>query len=153
MPLSPCRWLSAHTSEVRHLLKPMKKFRKRRLGRPLTLMSHEEMRSKLLRAIILEYQNAKVKPFPRWGWEKPKSLFVLRRKRLRLAQHFAGKHAAVSALLLGRRLPGSKDWPGTSALVSAPVFGWVEGTWTHVGCTLPHKHFVKPIRFPALRHG
>jgi hypothetical protein len=87
----------------------MKKVRKRRLGRPLGLMSQEEMRSTLVRTIILEYNNAKLKPFPRWGWEKPKSLFVLRRKRLRLARHFAGTHAAVSALLLARRLPVGKD--------------------------------------------
>jgi hypothetical protein len=131
----------------------MNKVRKRRIGRPPELMSQEEMRSTLVRTIILEYNNAKLKPFPRWGWEKPESLLVLRRKRLRLAQHFAGKYAAVSPLLLARRLPVGKDWPGTGALVSTQMFRWVDGQWTHVGCTLPFNHFVKPMRLRARRHG
>lgn len=131
----------------------MKEVHKRRLGSCLALMSQEEMRSTLIRAIVLEYNNAKTKPFPHWGWENPVSLFVLRRRRLRLAQHFAGKYAAVSPLLLARRLPVGKHWPGTKVLVSAQMFAWVEGEWTHVGCTLPYNHWFKPTRLPPRSKG
>ncbi|MDR7151660.1 hypothetical protein J2W49_003636 [Hydrogenophaga palleronii] len=131
----------------------MKEVRKRRLRRPLALMSQEEMRSALVRAIVLEYNNARLKPSPRWGWERPTSLFALRRRRLRLALHFAGKYAAVSPLLLARRLPAGNDWPGTKELVSAQMFAWVEGEWTHVGCTLPNNHSFEPARLPMHRKG
>ena len=122
------------------MLKVPKAVRRIRQRRPLQLLSQDEKRSALVRAIVLEHNNAKLKPFPRWGWEKPTSLFVLRRRRLRLALHYVGRHAAVSTLLLARRLPAGKAWPGTQDLVSAPMYAWVEGEWTHVGCTLPSKH-------------
>ena len=118
--------------------------KRRRLWKPLEMMSRQELRSTLVRAIVLEYQNARVKPFPRWGWEKPTSLFVLRRRRIRLAQLFTARYAAVSSSLFARKLPAGKDWPGASNLVTADAYSWVDNVWTHVACTLPHNHRFHP---------
>ena len=105
-------------------------------------MSKAELRSALIRAIVLEYQNGKQRPFPSWGWEKPKSMFVLRRKRFRLASEYAIRHEPVSSLLFARRLPYGKDWPGTGQLVPAPMFGWRDGEWTQTGSTVPYNSAV-----------
>lgn len=117
------------------------KYPKRRLlarGRgPTARMTKEEVRSALLRAIVLEYQNGKSKPFPSWGRERPPSMYVLRRRRLLLAKTYATRYEPVSDLLFQRQLPRGKEWPGTRLLLSAPVFSWVAGVWTQVECTLP----------------
>jgi hypothetical protein len=104
---------------------------------PTARMTKAEMRSALLRAIVIEYQNGKAKPFPCWGWERPTSMYVLRRRRLLLAKTYAITYEPVSDLLFQRQLPRGKKWPGTRLLLSAPVFSWVDGVWTQVECTLP----------------
>ena len=109
-------------------------------------MSLDQLRSTLIRAIVLEYQNARVKPFPCWGWERPRSMFVLRRTRRRAAAAYLERFGAVSALLFERRLPTGDAWPGTKGLVPAPMFAWHEGVWTQVGCTVPIEHVVRAPR-------
>src|SRR5215471_16127195 len=108
-------------------------------------MSKDQMRSALIRAIVLEYENGKVRRFPRWGWERPPSMLVLRRQRYRVAAAYAERFGPVSSLLFQRRLP-YKEWPGTSRLVSAPMFAWLNGVWTQVGCTVPLQHVLKAPR-------
>ena len=109
-------------------------------------MSLEQLHGALIRAIVLEYHNGRVKRFPCWGWEKPRSMFVLRRARRRAATAYLECFGAVSALLFERRLPTGEHWPGTRGLVSAPMFAWQEGVWTQVGCTVPIKHVVRTPR-------
>jgi hypothetical protein len=118
----------------------------RLLRQPLRLMSLEQLRSALIRAIVLEYQNGRVKAFPRWGWEKPTSMLVLRRARQRAAAAYLERFGAVSSLLFERRLPMGKEWPGTTRLVPAPMFAWREGVWTHIGCSVPLKHVARTSR-------
>jgi hypothetical protein len=113
----------------------LRHFQRLRRG-PVALMSKMQMRSALTRAIVLEYQNGKVKPFPRWGWEQPTSMYGLRTRRLLLARAYATRYEAVSALLFERRLPQG-EWPGTRLLLSSPVFSWVDGIWSQIGCTVP----------------
>src|SRR5882724_9437973 len=83
-------------------------------------LSKTELRHALIRAIVLEFQNAKRRPFPRWGWERPTSLYVLRARRRRLALAYASRFEPVSSLLFARNLPRGKNWPGTRLLVPAP---------------------------------
>jgi hypothetical protein len=90
--------------------------------------------------MVLEYQNARRTPFPRWGWERPTSLHVLRNRRQRLAGAYSSRFEPVSFLLFGRNLPRGRSWPGTSRLISAPSFTWVDGVWTQVACTVPIQH-------------
>jgi hypothetical protein len=109
-------------------------------------MSLEQLRIALIRAIVLEYQNGRVKPFPHWGWERPTSMYVLRCARRRLATAYLERFGAVSSLLFARRLPSGANWPGTSRLVPAPMFAWQDDIWTHVGCTVPLEHVVSVSR-------
>lgn len=75
-------------------------------------MSKRELRSALVRAVVLEHQNAKVTPFPRWGWERPTSMYVLRTRRLRVAKVYASRVEPVVSALFERQLPRGKRWPG-----------------------------------------
>ena len=109
-------------------------------------MSLEQLRSALVRSIVLQYENGRRKPFARWGWEKPPSMFVLRRARLRVAAAYLERFGAVSSLLFERRLPMEGDWPGTSRLVPAPIFAWQEDVWTQVACSVPMKHIARTSR-------
>lgn len=130
-----------------YLMLKLRAFQRVRGGRgPVALMNQKQMRSALVRAIVLEYHNGEAKPFPRWGWERPTSIYVLRARRLHLASTYAAKHEAVSSLLFKHQLPKGKNWPGTRLLLSAPVFSWVEGVWTQVSCTVPHNPIFKPVR-------
>jgi hypothetical protein len=113
------------------------KFRKRLSA---AVMSQEQLRNALIRAVVLEYRNGQSRAFPRWGWEKPTSMYVLRARRLSLAREYARKHQPVSDFLFARRLPKGREWPGTRQLISAPIYAWVDDVWAHIGCTVPIKH-------------
>jgi hypothetical protein len=73
-------------------------------------------------------------------------MFVLRRRRLRVAAAYLERFGAVSSLLFEPRLPVGKDWPGTSRLIPAPIFAWQEDVWTHIGCSVPMKHVSRTSR-------
>jgi len=120
----------------RHMLRQHLERHRRRNISP-AVMTQDELRNALRRAIVLEHQNSKTPQFPRWGWEKPPSLWFLRQRRLRLANLYSAKYGAVGAALLERRLLRGKDWPGIKDLVSAPIYAWVEDVWTHIGDTVP----------------
>ena len=117
---------------MRKCIKSVKNNRK-----AIWLMSEKELRQKLVRAIVLEYQNSKRKHGLVWGHENISSLFVLRQNRLRIARCFSLKYRPVSKLLFSRDLPKGKLWVGTSELVSSDFYSWVGEKFTHVGCTLP----------------
>ena len=119
--------------------------------RPSTFMTKDEFRSALRRAIILEYQNGKSKPYPRWGRERPPSMYVLRVRRLRLCYSFVERYPEpISSLLFARNLPQGKSWPGTRLLLSAPIFSWVNGVWTQIGCTVPLYHTTRQKTSPTV---
>ncbi len=113
---------------------------KRRRDVSPAVMSQEQLRNALIRAVVLEYQNGKSKSFPRWGWEKPPSMYVLRRQRLNRARQYSHRYQPLGAALFCRRLPQGGLWPGTSALIPAPIYAWVDDVWTHIGCTVPLNH-------------
>jgi hypothetical protein len=110
---------------------------KRRKHFSPAVMSQEQLRNALIRAVVLEYQNGKTRTFPGWGWEQPPSMYVLRQKRLNLARQYAHRYQPVAAALLGRRLPRGRQWPGTRDLIPSPIYSWIDDVWTHVGCTVP----------------
>lgn len=85
--------------------------------KPIGSQNQGEMRSSLVRAIILEYQNAKTPGNMRWGWDRPSSMYLARQNRLRLAKRYTHKYAPVSDLLFERKLPAGEEWPGTKGLL------------------------------------
>lgn len=80
-------------------------------------MSRAERLSVLLRAVVLAYQNGKNKVFARRGWEKPKSMYVLRRQQIRLATTYAIPYEPFRSRLFLRNLPCEKNWPGARQLI------------------------------------
>lgn len=108
--------------------------------KPLGIMNKDELKRALVRAIVLEYQNAKSFGAMNWGHDAPSSMFVARNNRLRLAKMYARKYEPISNLLLKRKLPSGKEWKGTKVLVSNPIHALVEGEWLHIGCTVPIRH-------------
>ena len=88
-----------------------------RAKKPFGIMTQQELKSALTRAIILEYQNAKTPGNMSWGWDRPPSLYVARVNRIRLAKRYSKKHVPVSDILFKRKLPSGKDWPGTKGLL------------------------------------
>ena len=103
-------------------------------------MSKKELKSALIRSIILEYQNAKTFGSMSWGIDAPPSMFVARRNRIRLSRLYSQKYEPVSNILFQNKLPTGKDWKGTKILVSNSIYNWVDGVWTHIGCTVPIEH-------------
>ena len=103
-------------------------------------MSKSDLKRALIRSIILEYQNAKIPGSMAWGHDAPPSMFVARKNRLRLAILYSKKYEPVSNLLFKNKLPSGTSWQGTSVLVSKPFHAWVNGVWSHIGCTVPIEH-------------
>lgn len=108
--------------------------------RPLGIMSKKELKSALVRSIILEYQNEKLFGLMGWGHDAPPSMFVARNNRLRLAKRYAIKYDPVSKLLFQRKLPSGKEWKGTKVLVSNSIYSFADGMKTRIGCTVPIEH-------------
>ena len=108
--------------------------------KPLGIMSKQELKSALVRSIILEYQNAKTFGAMSWGHDVPPSMFVARKNRIRLAKCYSQKHDPVSSLLFQRTLPTGHAWQGTGVLISNSMHAWVDGVWSHIGCTVPIEH-------------
>lgn len=73
-------------------------------------------------------------------------MFLLRTRRLRLAEEYAARYEPVSSLLFRRSLPRGSDWRGTRELLSNPSYCWVEGVWTHVASTVPFDAVFGPSR-------
>ena len=103
-------------------------------------MSQPELKSALVRSIIIEYHNAKTPGFMSWGHDVPPSMFVARKNRLRLAALYSRKYEPVSRLLFQNKLPSGNNWQGTSVLVSSTMHEWVNGVWSHTACTVPFEH-------------
>ncbi len=80
------------------------------------MMDQGELRSALVRAIVLEYQNAKTPGKMTWDWDAPPSMYVARRNRIRLAKLYSKKYQPVSEMLFERKLPSGSEWPGIRAL-------------------------------------
>jgi len=108
--------------------------------KPLGIMSKQELKSTLLRSIILEYQNAKTCSSMSWGLDAPPSMFAARRNRIRLARYYSQKYEPVSNLLFQRALPTCHAWQGTGVLISNSIHAWVDGVWSHIGFTVPIEH-------------
>ena len=108
--------------------------------KPLGIMSKKELKSALVRSIILEYQNAKTPGVMSWGFDAPPSMFVARNNRIRLAKLYSQKYEPVSKILFQNKLPSGCAWKGTTVLVSNPIHNWVDGVWSHIGCTVPIEH-------------
>ncbi len=108
--------------------------------KPLGIMTKDELKSALVRSIVLEYQNTKLLGSMNWGYDAPPSMFVARKNRLRLATKYARKYEPVSKMLFDRKIPSGKAWLGTKVLVSNPIYAWVEGEWMHIGCSVPIGH-------------
>ena len=126
------------TFSLRH--RPLVKFSVRRKTRKLPgLMSKEDLRSALVRSIILEYQNAKA-PGMLWGYDAPQSMYVARRNRKVLAITYSRKYDPVSRLLFQRKIPSGNQWKGAGQFVSFPIYTWVNDVWTHIACSVPFDH-------------
>ena len=108
--------------------------------KPLGIMSQSELKHALIRSIILEYQNAKIPGAMSWGNDAPPSMFVARKNRIRLAKIYSQRYEPVSKLLFQYKLPTNSDWQGTGVLVSNSMHAWVNGVWSHIGCTVPTEH-------------
>ncbi len=108
--------------------------------KPLGIMSKKELKSALVRSIIIEYQNAKTPGSMPWGHDAPPSMFVARNNRIRLAKLYSQKYEPVSNILFQNKLPSGIAWKGTKVLVSNPIYNWVDGVWVHTGCTVPVEH-------------
>ena len=108
--------------------------------KPLGIMSKSELKQVLIRSIILEYQNAKIPGGIGWGKDAPPSMFVARKNRIRLAKQYSKKYEPVSKLLFQNKLPSGASWKGTRVLISNPLHAWVNGVWSHIGCTVPIEH-------------
>jgi len=103
-------------------------------------MSNKELKNALVRSIVLEYQNAKTLGAMSWGHDAPPSMFVARKNRIRLAKFYSRKYTPVSNILFQRNLPSGGEWKGTRTLVSNSMHAWVNGVWSHIGCTVPIEH-------------
>jgi len=103
-------------------------------------MSKKELKSALVRSIVLEYQNDKTPGSMSWGHDAPPSMFVARKNRIRLAKLYSQKYEPVSKLLFQNKLPTATEWKGTHVLVSSSIYNMVDGEWTHIGCTVPIEH-------------
>ena len=88
-----------------------------KVRKPIGIMNQSELRSALVRAIILEYQNAKTPGKMSWGWDAPPSMYVARRNRIRLAKLYSMKYEPVNEMLFERKLPNGSEWPGIRALL------------------------------------
>jgi hypothetical protein len=108
--------------------------------KPLGIMSQKELKSALIRSIIIEHHNSKLLGSMGWGYDAPPSMYVARNNRIRLAKKYSQKYQPVSKLLFQRKLPNGKEWQGTKVLVSNPIHRWVNGVWLHIGCTVPLEH-------------
>ena len=108
--------------------------------KPLRMMTKKELKSALVRSIVLEYQNEKIKRTMAWGYDAPASMFAARRNRVRLAEYYSKKYDPVSNLLFQRKLPSGRAWQGTRVLVSNSIHAWVNNIWSHIGCTVPIEH-------------
>ena len=69
------------------------------------IMSKDKLKSALMRSIILEYQNDKVLGAMSWGHDAPKSMYIARKNRMRLAELYSRKYEPVSKLLFQKKLP------------------------------------------------
>ncbi len=112
----------------------------RKQMKPFRLMSKAELKNALVRSIVLEYQNERVSGAMSWGHDAPKSMFIARKNRIRLAELYSRKYEPVSKLLFQKKLPSGNEWKGTKVLVSNSVYAWVNEVWTHIGCTVPYGH-------------
>jgi hypothetical protein len=65
------------------------------------VLSQEQLRNALIRAVVLEHRNGQSRAFPGWGWEKPTSMYVLRAQRLSLAREYARQHRKRAAVTHG----------------------------------------------------
>ncbi len=108
--------------------------------KPYRLMSKEELKSALVRSIVLEFQNAKHFGTMCWGHDAPVSMYVARKNRIRLAELYSRKYEPVSKILFQRKLPSGNEWKGTKVLVSNSMHAWVNDVWSHIGCTVPIEH-------------
>jgi len=89
----------------------------RKPRKPIGIMSWKDLKSALTRAIVLEYQNAKVSGRMSWGWDRPPSMYVARQNRIRLAIRYSRLYGQVNKKLFERRLPSGRAWPGTKGLL------------------------------------
>ncbi len=105
--------------------------------KPVFCMNNTEINAQLIRVLILQHQNGKSQPFSQWGWEEPQSMYLLRRRRLRLARQYAQLYEPVSALIFKCQLPHGKNWLGTPTLLSQAFFSWEGGVWAQRGCSIP----------------
>ena len=103
-------------------------------------MSQQELKSALVRAIVLEYQNSKTPGKMSWGHDAPVSIYVARKNRIRLAKIYSKKYDPVSKVLFQKKLPSGKAWKGTRVLVSNYMYTWVNNEPIHIGCTVPYEH-------------
>ena len=87
------------------------------IQKPTSIMSKNELRSALTRAILIEYQNAKTPGRMTWGWDRPPSLFVAKLNRIRLATLYDRKYQKVNKRLFKKNLPSGKDWRGVKNLL------------------------------------
>ncbi len=108
--------------------------------KPLGIMSKSELKSALVRSIVIEHHNAKTPGVMSWGHDAPPSMYVARKNRIRLAIIYSQKYEPVSKLLLQHKLPSGSNWQGTSVLVSNSIHAWVNGVWSQIGCTVPIEH-------------
>jgi len=80
-------------------------------------MGESELRRALVRAVVLELRNGCVTPFPRWGWERPPSLYALRSRRLALANEYSARYRLLNPAVFGRRLPCQAKVGGVYAFI------------------------------------
>ena len=85
--------------------------------KPIGIMGRNDLRSALIRSIVLEYQNAKTPGKMSWGWDRPPSMYAARRKRIELAKRYSRLHGPVNELLFARKLPEGESWPGIKGLL------------------------------------
>ena len=89
----------------------------RRQPKSRAVMGESELRRALVRAVVLELRNGCVTPFPRWGWERPRSLYALRSRRAALAKEYSTRYRSLNPVVFERRLPCQGTIGGVYALI------------------------------------